>query len=91
MPYFDEGGWDADVEAYFRADVRVRPDGTVQARSRPEHIREAIEGTLAVDWPALVAPHRAARVLLLRAPGSFGLPGLASDPLARGRRSGRSR
>ena len=74
MPYFDEGGWDADVEAYFRADVRVRPDGTVQARARPEHIREAIEGTLAVDWPALVA-RIAQPVLLLRAPGSFGPPG----------------
>ena len=44
MPYFDEGGWDSDVERYFRADVRVRPDGTVQARCRPEHIEEVIQG-----------------------------------------------
>ena len=73
-PYFDEGGWDSDVESYFRADVRTGPDGTVQARSRPEHIQEAIEGTLAVDWPALVA-RIAQPVLLLRAPGSFGHPG----------------
>jgi pimeloyl-ACP methyl ester carboxylesterase len=78
MPYFDEGGWDSDIESYFRADVRVRPDGTVQARCRPEHIQEVIQGEFDVDWPAL-----AARVtqptLLLRAPGSFGAPG--SPPL----------
>jgi pimeloyl-ACP methyl ester carboxylesterase len=77
-PYFDEGGWDSDVESYFRADVRTGPDGTVQARSRPEHIQEAIEGTLAVDWPGLVA-RVAQPVLLLRAPGRFGPPG--SPPL----------
>ena len=51
MPYFAEGGWDADVESYFRADARSLPDGTVQARSRPEHIREAVEAlSAAVDW-----------------------------------------
>ena len=74
MPYFDEGGWDPEVERYFRADVRVRPDGTVQARSRPEHIQAAIEGTLEVDWRSVVA-RIAQPVLLLRAPGSFGPPG----------------
>jgi pimeloyl-ACP methyl ester carboxylesterase len=74
MPYFDEGGWDDDVEAYFRADVHVRPDGSVQARSRPEHIEEAIRGTLAVDWPT-VAARIEQPTLLLRAPGSFGPPG----------------
>src|SRR6185436_2194341 len=78
MPYFADGGWDYDVEGYFRADVRVGPDGSVQARSRPEHIREAVEGTLAVDWPALVA-RIDQPLLLLRAPGSFGPPG--SPPL----------
>jgi pimeloyl-ACP methyl ester carboxylesterase len=74
MPYFDEGGWDADVEGYFRADVRVLPDGSVQSRSRPEHIAEAIEGTLAVDWRATAA-RIAQPTLLLRAPGNFGPPG----------------
>jgi pimeloyl-ACP methyl ester carboxylesterase len=74
MPYFAEGGWDDDVEAYFRADVRVHADGSVQARSQPEHIREAVEGTLAVDWPALVT-RIAQPVLLLRAPDPFGPPG----------------
>jgi pimeloyl-ACP methyl ester carboxylesterase len=74
MPYFADGGWDDDVESYFRADVLIRPDGTVQARSRPEHIREAVEGTFAVDWQALVGSI-AQPVLLLRAPASFGPPG----------------
>jgi pimeloyl-ACP methyl ester carboxylesterase len=74
MPYFAEGGWDADVEQYFRADVRVRPDGSVQARCRPEHIEEVIEGEFLVDWPRLVVGI-AQPTLLLRAPGSFGPPG----------------
>ena len=78
MPYFAEGGWDADLESYFRADVRVRADGTVQARCRPEHIEEVIRGELLVDWPALVS-RVAQPTLLLRAPGSFGPPG--SPPL----------
>ena len=46
LPYFADGGWDADVERYFRADALVLPDGTVQARCRPEHIR-AGRGALA--------------------------------------------
>ena len=78
MPYFDEGGWDDDIESYFRADVRVGPDGTVQARCRPEHIEEVIQGEFDVDWPT-VAASIPQPTLLLRAPGSFGPPG--SPPL----------
>ena len=78
MPYFDEGGWDDDVESYFRADVRVGTDGTVQARCRPEHIEEVIRGEFEVDWPT-VAARIGQPTLLLRAPGSFGPPG--SPPL----------
>lgn len=74
MPYFDEGGWDADLERYFRADVRVQPDGTVEAISQPEHMQEAIQGTLEIDWPG-IASRIAQPTLLLRAPGSFGPPG----------------
>jgi len=77
-PYFDEGGWDSDVEGYFRADVRIGPDGTIHARSAPAHILEAIEGTLAVDWSGVVA-RIVQPTLLLRAPGRFGPPG--SPPL----------
>jgi pimeloyl-ACP methyl ester carboxylesterase len=78
MPYFVDEGWDEDLERYFRADVVVRADGTVQARCSPEHIEQVIEGEIVVDWPAL-----SARIdqptLLVRAPGSFGPPG--SPPL----------
>jgi pimeloyl-ACP methyl ester carboxylesterase len=78
MPYFADGRWDADLERYFRADVLVLPNGTVQARCRPENIEQVIEGEIAVDWPAL-----AARIthptLLARAPESFGPTG--SPPL----------
>ena len=86
MPYFDEGGWDADVEAYFRADVRVRPDGTVQARSPPEHIREAIEGDARGRLAGARRPHHAADAAPARA-GQLRAARLASDPLARGRRA----
>jgi len=78
MPYFDEGGWDDDIESYFRADVRVGPGGTVQSRCRPEHIAEVIQGEFEVDWPT-VAASIPQPTLLLRAPGSFGPPG--SPPL----------
>jgi pimeloyl-ACP methyl ester carboxylesterase len=78
MPYFAEGGWDSDVEQYFRADVLIRPDGTVQARCRPEHIEEVIRGEFAVDWPELVTRIEQP-TLMFRAPGSFGPPG--SPPL----------
>ena len=78
MPYFADGGWDADLEQYFRADVVVRPDGTVQARCRPEHIEQVIQGEIDVDWPALAA-RIAQPTLLMRAPDSFGPPG--SPPL----------
>jgi len=74
MPYFDEGGWSPELEDYYRADVRRRSDGTVQARSRPEHIQAAIEGTLAVDWLATVT-RITQPTLLVRAPGDFGPPG----------------
>ena len=74
LPYFAEGGWDSDVESYFRADARSLPDGMVQARSLPEHIRAAVALSAAVDW-ADVARRVEQPTLLLRAPGSFGPPG----------------
>jgi pimeloyl-ACP methyl ester carboxylesterase len=74
MPYFEDDSWSPAIERYFRADVRTHSDGTVQARSKPEHIQAAVEGTLHVDWPATVA-RVAQPTLLLRAPGTFGPPG----------------
>lgn len=74
MPYFSEGDWSPEIESYFRADVRVREDGTLQARSRPETIEAAVGGTTTVDWPATVA-RITQPTILLRAPGDFGPPG----------------
>jgi pimeloyl-ACP methyl ester carboxylesterase len=74
MPYFDDGGWSPEIEQFYRADVQTLEDGAVQARSRPEHIQAAVEGTLEVDWPATVA-RIGQPTLLLRAPGNFGPPG----------------
>ena len=74
MPYFDDDGWPPELERNFRADVRVLPDGSVKAHAKPEHIHAAVEGTLAVDWPATVA-RIAQPTLLLRAPGAYGPPG----------------
>ncbi len=54
MPYY-EGWWDPAIEGFYRADVADNPDGTVQAKSHSDHIRQAVEGTLTVDWPNLVA------------------------------------
>jgi pimeloyl-ACP methyl ester carboxylesterase len=74
MPYFDGNGWSPELERYYRADVLIGPDGTLQARSRPETIQAAVEGTARIDWPATVA-RVAQPTLLLRAPGDFGPPG----------------
>lgn len=78
MPYFQEGDWTPQTESYFRADVHAREDGAIQARSRPETIQAAVEGTTTVDWPLTVA-RVAQPTLLVRAPGDFGPPG--SPPL----------
>ena len=72
-PYFD-GWWDADVESYYRADVRDNPDGTVQPRARPESIDAAFQGLLLEDWPALLAGARQPSILL-HADGAYGPPG----------------
>ena len=73
MPYFN-GWWDSAIEGFYRADVRENPDGTVQARSRAEHIRAVITGFKDLDW--LETVRRITQpVLFLRAPGAYGPPG----------------
>lgn len=73
MPYYD-GWWDPAIEEFYRADIEQTEDGAVRARSRPNHIRQAVEGTMQVDWLATVAEIRDP-VLFLRAPEPFGPPG----------------
>jgi pimeloyl-ACP methyl ester carboxylesterase len=72
-PFFYQW-WDPLIESYFRADVQINEDGTVQARSRPENIAEAIDKAEQENWKAhtdLVQQP----ALLLHARGAYGLPG----------------
>jgi pimeloyl-ACP methyl ester carboxylesterase len=73
MPYY-QGWWEPTIEEFYRADVKVNPDGTVTARSRPENIQAAVEGTLEIDWPETVRKIRQPTILL-RAVDPFGPPG----------------
>jgi hypothetical protein len=73
MPYFN-GGWDSAIEGFYRADIQENADGTVRARSRPEHIRAVITGFKDLNW--LDTVRRITQpVLFLRAPGAYGPPG----------------
>ena len=73
-PFFPNGWWNSEVEAYYRADVQVNEDGTVQARSNSDHIMEAAQGTLDEDWAAHLAKINQP-LLFLRAPDPFGADG----------------
>lgn len=73
MPFFG-GYWDADLEAYYRADVRMNADGSVQARSSPAAIAEAVDKALAEPWADYLAQVRQPAILL-NALGAFGPSG----------------
>ena len=75
-PYYAaDDFWDADLEAYYRADVKDLPDGSVIARSSPEIIAEARDKVLDEDWAALMAK-ASQPAILLQAPDAFGPIGL---------------
>ena len=61
-PYF-ENWWDPAIESYYRADVQINEDGTVQPRSRPENILEALDGVLAEPWHEHIAKIRQPAIL----------------------------
>ncbi len=73
MPFL-LGYWDDAIESFFRADVQTNPDGTVQARSKPEAIAEAAEKGLLEPWRDLLA-QLDQPALLLNAPEPYGPPG----------------
>lgn len=73
QPFFDDW-WDPRMEDYYRADVETNPDGTVQSRSHPEHIREAAEGTIGPPWKDYLQEMEKP-VLVIRATRGFGPPG----------------
>ncbi len=77
QPYFEDW-WNPEIESYYRADVRENDDGTVQSRSNPNHIEEAVTGTIGVPWSEYLERIEIP-VLLIRATRPFGPPG--SPPL----------
>ena len=88
MPYFDADGWSPEIEGYYRADVRVGPDGRLEARSRPDHIHAAVEGTLDGRLAGHGRPGRATDPPPAR-PGQLRPSGLSPHPLAGERRANR--
>jgi pimeloyl-ACP methyl ester carboxylesterase len=73
MPFWG-GEWDAAIERYYEADVQINPDGTVQARSNPAAIAEAVDKSQSEPWEQYLAAIRQP-ALLLNAPGPVGPPG----------------
>lgn len=69
-----QGWWNPAVESYYRADVETNSDGSVQARSRPQAITEALEGTLDEPWLDYVG-RIYQPALLIRACEGYGPPG----------------
>jgi pimeloyl-ACP methyl ester carboxylesterase len=72
-PQFN-GWWDPAIESYYRADVKINADGTVQARSRPENIAEALDKVLEEPWHQHLAKIKQPAILL-NALGGYGPPG----------------
>jgi pimeloyl-ACP methyl ester carboxylesterase len=73
MPFF-EGWWNPTIESYYQADVHTNADGTVQPRSRPEAIIEAVDKALTEPWAQHLALIRQP-ALLLNSLGAYGLAG----------------
>lgn len=69
-----QGYWDKAVENYYRADVQTKDDGSVQARSKPANIAEAVDKALAEPWHEIFGRVQQP-TLMLNAPGPFGPPG----------------
>ncbi|GJM40997.1 MAG: hypothetical protein DHS20C20_12790 [Ardenticatenaceae bacterium] len=69
-----QGYWDTAVESYYRADVQFFEDGSVQARSKPENIAEAIDKVLDDPWNEIFARVQQPTIML-HAIGAFGGPG----------------
>jgi len=71
---FWQGYWDTAVENYYRADVLTNEDGSVQARSRPAIIEEAVDKALAEPWESIFKKVQQP-TMMLHALGPFGGPG----------------
>lgn len=69
-----QGYWDTAVENYYRADVQTHDDGSVQARSKPENIAEAVDKGLDEPWGKIFERVQQPTIML-HAVGPFGVPG----------------
>jgi pimeloyl-ACP methyl ester carboxylesterase len=68
------GYWDDDVENYYRFDVQINEDRTVQSQSRPEAMMETMDCALSEPWGEHIAAIQQP-VILLNAPGPYGPAG----------------
>ena len=74
MPYYANWEWDPSLELFYRSDLKEAADGTLRSVCHPDHIRQALAGTLDVDWPDTV--RRIEQPLLfIRAVAPFGPAG----------------
>ncbi|MEE8376236.1 MAG: alpha/beta hydrolase [Acidimicrobiia bacterium] len=73
QPYYD-GWWDPQIESYYRADIQENKDGTVQSRSNPAHITEAITRAIGIPWSEYLGRIEVP-LLLIRATRPYGPPG----------------
>lgn len=71
-PYLDE--WNDSLEAYFRADMQVNADGTVQAHASAQAIGAVIDGILEEDWDAIINGV-SCPAILINATEPYGPPG----------------
>lgn len=55
MPFFEGWDWDPALEVFYREDLEELPDGRLRSKCRADHIRQALEGTLEIDWPGVAA------------------------------------
>ncbi len=79
-PYYADGFWDDDLEAYYRADVETLDDGSVRSRVYGAGIEEAVQHIIADDWKQhLQAVQKPALLIHAPAPISEGGSPILSD------------
>jgi len=73
-PYYADGFWEPNLEAYYQVDIETLDDGQVRSRIDPNAIQEAVEKIIALDWTDIIK--RADRpALFLYSPEPFGPEG----------------
>jgi len=77
-PYYADGFWNEDLEAYYRADVERLGDGSVRSRVYAKGIEEAVTLIIQDDWQQHIR-NLSHPTLLIHAPAPFGPP--AAPPI----------